>query len=63
LVSHEEIGLLHFSANEIALNLFDHSVGAVTAALRHQATIPGEAIRRSDEKGADVVLLGSHIAV
>jgi hypothetical protein len=47
--------------NEIALNLFDHSVGAVTAALRHQATIPGEAIRRSDEKGADVVLLGSHI--
>jgi hypothetical protein len=35
-----------------------HPLGVVTAALRSQAT----ALRRSDEKTADVVLVGSDIA-
>jgi hypothetical protein len=52
------IGLFHLPGNELVLNLFHIHLGVVTATLRRRATAQGE----SDEKAADVFLLGSHIA-
>ena len=50
--------LFHLPGNELVLNLFHIHFAVVTARLRGRAMAQGE----SDEKAADVVLLGNHIA-